>query len=210
MRLPTDELLALVDRLVRGALSADDLMGMPDVGEDDKRDALALGLYVLRQRIRRAAERAGPAGRAMALFRSFLTEAQRAELRRRRAIRIVGSAGGLYRLQPTTGSVGLLERHGSRWYEVVTYCLHDAPVAADEPVTRGLAAALGYGAAAILAATGGRMPPADLSLAHMLLLLADEGEFRRLANATDRRSETLWNGAWLRRCRASRRAAAAA
>ena len=112
--------------------------------------------------------------RAMGLFLSLLTPAQRAEYRCTRRVLLRGSAGGRYRLRPSTGRVCQVEKHGSRWYTVTSYCLHDPD---------------------------GALPPADSSIGHLLLLLSDEPAFLAEANATDRRSTTLWNGPWLRRLR---------
>jgi len=126
---------------------------------------------------------AKPAKRlAMRLLRSFLTDEQRAQLRRGRSFRVVGSAGGLYRLWPYGGGVERVERHGSRWFAVRSLCLHD--YAADAPDRQ-------------------RIPRGDLSLQHLLLLRADEPAFLAAANTTER--DLLWNGDWLRRLAAQRR-----
>ena len=71
-----------------------------------------------------------------------------------------------------------MTRHGRRWFVRRHFCLHEQSLL-------------------VLP-----MPPADLALTHLLWLLADEQEFLRLANATDRR-DMLWNGQWRRRLRAA-------
>jgi len=50
------------------------------------------------------------------------------------------------------------------------------------------------------------LPPADVTIGHLLLLRTDEPRFLRLANATDARGPGcgLWNGDWLRRVRRRR------
>ena len=47
------------------------------------------------------------------------------------------------------------------------------------------------------------MPPADLSAAHLLMLLSDEAAFLATANARDARDQ-LWNRDYLRRLRQRR------
>lgn len=121
--------------------------------------------------------------RAIGLLLSLLTPAQRSELRRTRRVVIRGTAGGWYRIRPSVGQVTQVEWHKSRWYQVTSYCLHDPD---------------------------GALPPADSSVGHLLLLLSDEPSFLAEANATDRRSLTLWNGDWLRRLRQARLARRAA
>lgn len=65
-----------------------------------------------------------------------------------------------------------VERHGSREFAVgPTFCLHDP-----EQV----------------------LPPADVSLAHLLMLRTDEPGFVSAANQYESRS-MLWNSDWLRR-----------
>jgi hypothetical protein len=92
-------------------------------------------------------------------------------------------SGHTYRLTPRRGLAERVTFHGRRWFVSVAYCLHD-----DGP---------------------DRMPPADVTLAHLLLLLSDETGFLLLANASDRRDQ-LWNGPYRRRLRAARIARAAA
>ena len=61
-----------------------------------------------------------------------------------------------------------------------------------------IAFAVGFGASED--GTGRGTPPADVTIAHLLLLWSDEAEFLRLANATRNRSD-LWNGEYMRRMR---------
>ncbi len=116
--------------------------------------------------------------RAMTLFRSFLDPRQHATLRHRGFVCVVTASGTAYRVNPYRGITHRAERHGARVYGVTAYCYHDA---------------------------SHELPRADVALAHMLLLLADEDAFLRAANATPRRSQ--WDGAWRRKLNASRRAA---
>lgn len=115
--------------------------------------------------------------RAMALFRSFLDSQQRATLRHRGFVCVVTASGTAYRVNPRRGTTHRAGQHGTRVYGTTAYCYHDATH---------------------------ELPKADVALAHMLLLLADEGAFLRAANATPRRSQ--WDGAWRRKLNASRHA----
>lgn len=143
--------------------------------EQEQRDILTLTLYVrkMKDEKRRKAQR-----RAMSLLRSWLPDPQRQQLRRSRKFKVRGSAGGRYRLYPSTGTTSRIERHGSRDFAVQTFCLHPPDVS---------------------------LPPADISLAHYLLLVTDEPRFLATANATDRLTQ-LWNGDYLRRLNARRAA----
>jgi hypothetical protein len=78
--------------------------------------------------------------------------------------------------------VDRIVRHGQRWFRRTAYCVHDDP---DDPDA---------------------MPPADLTVAHLLMVLADEAEFLATANARDVRTQ-MWNGDYLRRMRRRRLAA---
>lgn len=131
-----------------------------------------------KRRARVEKEREAVQQRARRLLRSYLTKAQRKELRDRRHVRVIGSAGGRYKLYPGTGVAYGCELHGTRWFGVKSYCLHDADRV---------------------------MPPADVTLGQMLLLLSDEPSFLATANMTDRRSWCLWNGEWLRRLNRAKR-----
>lgn len=119
--------------------------------------------------------------KAYRLLRRFLTPEQDAQLRRKREIPVTTASGRTYRLLPNTGAVHEVERHGSRYFVVRSFCLHP-----DDTVP---------------------LPPADVTLSQLLLLVADEEEFRRLANITERQSD-LWNGEWLRTLRRVRLARA--
>lgn len=160
--------------LATGAL-AWDMADWDGWTEAEMRDVVTLTFYVARMKDekRRRAQR-----RALRLLRSWLPEPQRQQLRRSQQFKVRGSAGGRYRLHPSTGITSRIERHGSRDFAVETFCLHPPDVS---------------------------LPPADISLAHYLLLVTDEPRFLATANATDRRSQ-LWNGDYLRRLNARRAA----
>ena len=140
---------------------------------DEWREVLALRAYLAQMRHRKGRDRKGQR-RAMRLLRSLLTPEQRRRLRTSKNV-LVHTTGGTYRLWPGQGLAEAMERHGKNWYCRTQFCLHDEP---DENA----------------------MPPADVAIAHLLLLMTDEGEFLRLANATRNRSD-LWNGDYLRRMR---------
>lgn len=116
--------------------------------------------------------------RARGLLRSFLSGEQRHQWHHRHYFYVVGSAGGLYRLCPATGRCFRVERHGRRLFAAVSYCLHEEGV--EQPI-----------------------PPADLSLAHMLWLRADEPLFLATANATPW-VNPAWDGEYRRRLYAAR------
>lgn len=124
---------------------------------------------------RQAAQR-----RAMGLLRTLLNPEQLRTLRASRSFKLTGSLGGTYRLWPRMGLTEQLERHGTRHYRKLTFCLHD-PGGPNE-----------------------RMPNADLAIAHMLWLVEDEQKFLVTANHTvvDHRQ---WDGAWRRRLNQARR-----
>lgn len=143
-------------------------------------DLVALREYAIR-RIDRVRMIGAPQQRAMELLMSFLTDSQQRQLRRCRYFVATGSDGGVYRFNPRLGATAQVTRHGKRWFVKKIFCLHD-----DQANPREA------------------MPPADLSLAHLLLLRSDEAEFHRLANVRDARDQ-LWNGDYQRRIREARR-----
>lgn len=116
--------------------------------------------------------------RAMRLLRSLLSPEQRLELRRhRRSFTVIGSRGGRYRLWPYAGTTERIAQHGKYAISEVQFCLHEE---------------------------GERdLPPADLTIAHLLMLRADEERFLIDANHHPR-EHMGWNGDWHRRLRAAR------
>lgn len=171
-----DVMLERVHAIVDGTL-AYDMADWSDWSEQERRDCLALAIYGVEQRIWRTCR---ARRKSVQLFRSWLTADERACLRQRRCVEVVGSAGGRYRIYPAGGGTTRIERHGTRWYGVARYCFHDPD---------------------------GELPPADIALAHLLILKTDEPRFLATANAT---RTDLWDGAWLRRLNARRRAERAA
>lgn len=145
----------------------------------DQRAALMAALWMIRER--RYVERAPSRRCALRLFRSWLSPAHLDEMRRRGYVHVTGSAGGRYRIYPRIGRTERIERHGSREYGSARFCLHP-----DE-----------------------RLPQADISLGHYLLLLTDEPAFLEAANETPT-VMMLWNGDWRRRLNRARRERAAA
>jgi hypothetical protein len=145
---------------------------------DEEADLLALRVYAHRLRARRRWGRAQ--ARARRLLRSLLSAEQRGQLRRWRYFLVAAPSGSVYRLNPRCGHVERVERHGRRWFVREAFCLHDAP-------------------------DDGQMPPADLSVAHLLLLRADEEAFLATANRNPR-NDQLWNRDYLRRIRDHREA----
>lgn len=113
----------------------------------------------------------------MRLLRRLLSAGQRRQLRRLRYFYATTPTGATYRLDPRRAHAERVERHGprGRWYAKRSFCLHDDHDA-------------------------DKMPPADVTTAHLLLLMADEAAFLEMANET-RRDDQLWNGDYLRRMR---------
>jgi len=169
-----DEMARLARQLASGAVAPDDV-DWPQMSDRDRRDLIALVGYEIRQQRLRRALRGRAQRRARGLLCSLLSTDQRAELGRRRYVTVVGSAGGIYRLFPGTRGAQRVVRHGRHWYAAASYCLHDPE---------------------------NELPPADVTVAQMLLLMADEPAFLATANATP---SFLWDGQWLRRLRARRR-----
>lgn len=143
------------------------------VTEPESRDILALYDYAVR-RMRKSIP--DPAQRkARRLLRSLLTPGQRATLSRLGYFYVTAPSGTAYRLDPRRGRAERVDRHKGRYFAKRSYCLHDAQDA-------------------------GKMPPADVTIAHMLLLMADESAFLATANET-RTDDQLWNREYLARMR---------
>jgi hypothetical protein len=122
-------------------------------------DGLALVVYELRRLS--SYKRNRP---ALRLLRQFLTPEQQRQLRSTRAFDVEVGANR-YRLIPGTGAAQRLRRAGRVWRYDTMYCLHESEGVAKQE----------------------RVPPADLSLAHLLMLVNDEAGFLATANATPRR-----------------------
>jgi hypothetical protein len=170
----TSEEIAARVEALASGVLAWDMADWADWSEPEQHSVFALCLYELERRDRARRE---AQRRALRLLRSWLPPAQVEQFQRSRCFTVTGSAGGRYRLHPDTGTTQRVERHGKRDYAVESYCLHPP----DQ-----------------------RLPPADISLAHYLLLVTDEPRFLALANAYSCR-DRLWNGDYLRRLRAARR-----
>lgn len=114
--------------------------------------------------------------KAMRLLRTWLSDHQTADLRRLGWFYVRGSDGGMYRLRPHVAHVEKVERHGKNWFGKFRYCFHDE---------------------------GAVLPPADVTLAHVLHLVTDEADFLARANATVQGAD-MWDGNYRRRLRAAR------
>ena len=178
-----EEITAYVRLLADGAAMPDSLATWADGTQptnEERQEILAVLRYELRLRLDRArqAETRPARRRAMALLRRFLSPAQSASLDRSGHFTVTTPRGRFFRLSPRHARIEEVQRHGTRCYAVRSFCLHPDPLRA--------------------------LPAPDVTLAQVLLLLADEGAFLREANATER-SGQLWNGAYLRRIAAGRR-----
>lgn len=147
------------------------------VNENDRRDLENIVSYLRDCRTIRSAETRRAQRRAMRLLRSLLTPVQRATLRTRKEFLVVCPSGNVYRLYPRTGVVWRVDRHGKNWFVRTAYCIHE-----DKELG---------------------IPPADRTVAHLLLLLTDEDEFLQTANARDARDQ-MWNGEYLRKIRSGK------
>jgi hypothetical protein len=154
-------------------------------------DAEALDIRLLRnyavdlvERRERRMKRHRHQTKALRLLRRYLSPDQIAQLSRAGYFLTTTPGGATYRLYPRFGLAEQVTRHGKRWYVLVRFCIHEPDL------DRSLL-------------DDKTMPPADLTLTHLLLLQSDEQEFRRIANAT-MTGDMLWNGNWLRRLRQAR------
>ena len=145
-------------------------------------DVRALRAHYVRQvaqRIR-AGQGREPQRKALRLLRTYLSPSQQAQLDRDGAFLATTASGATYRLDARRGRTERVTRHGKRWFVLVRFCLHDDRAQPDAV-----------------------MPPADMALAHLLLLHSGEDEFLGVANATVARDQ-LWNPAYLRNLRQAR------
>jgi hypothetical protein len=163
-------------RVAHQDVSVQQLEADASVSNYDKRQILALALYTIEYEASQRDKRSRRQRRAMALLRSFLSDSQRSQLRRSGHLLVRGSLGNYYRLYPGMGGVWRVEQRGSHWVAIASYCLHD--YAEDDPsfVPSGFPDE----------GKRSRLPSADRTLAHLLMLRADEGEFRLLANESIR------------------------
>jgi hypothetical protein len=184
----TTELCAHVRRLIAGEVMPDSVPLWEDQStatEAEMRTIEGILRYeaILALGRQDKAEQRPAQRKARRLLRSILTADQVSELRRRRCFTVVAASGRHYRLDPACGKVTEVERHGKNFYERRSFCLHPDPEHT--------------------------LPPADITVAQMCLLLADEHTFLEEANVTEHRS-LLWDGNWLRTLNEHRRDAAAA
>lgn len=177
-----DERFGLARAIAQGLLAPDALDGRRwlDGGlltKEEQAQVFALAVYEIQVRKSREPE---VQAKALRLLRRLLSKDQRRQLRAGRTFNVRGSAGGHFRLCPSTGAVWGLEQHGSRLYGVRFFCLHEPP--GDPP-----------------------LPPADRTVAHLLMLQTDEEQFVRTANRTEQ-PPSCWDGTWRRRLNEKRRA----
>ncbi|HXJ56432.1 MAG TPA: hypothetical protein VNU68_07180 [Verrucomicrobiae bacterium] len=173
-----EELIALVNGLVScriGCGEIEDIRwadGTP-ISRAEWRSAMLMVEYIGRCQRKPPGQRA-----AMRLLRSLLSPEQRRTLRVSKCFYATSPGGATFRFIPRVGQTARVERHGSRYFRVSTFCLHD-----EEGTDK--------------------MPPADIALAHMLLIKADEERFFAMANE-HKDSPQMWNGEYLRGLRRAR------
>jgi hypothetical protein len=154
------------------------------INAEEMRDIFILAVYEIRRRncYDRRAQR-----KALRLIRRFLTPVQKRQMRDCKYFHLTVASGAVYRLYPYRGRTGRVELHKTRFFETQSFCLHDFPEANEDTPRRA----------------DRPMPPADVTLAHLLLLSCDEDEFLRTANMTPIRL-SMWDGEYLRRMRQRR------
>lgn len=97
--------------------------------------------------------------KAMVLLRSLLDDKQRRALAAHSSVYVRGNQGGHYRLWPWSGTVEAVERRRTRYRARKLFCIHDPE---------------------------DTVPPADSTVAHLLLLRSDEAAFLDTANVARR------------------------
>ncbi len=107
--------------------------------------------------------------RACRTLRAFLHPEQREQWKRSGCFTVTAASGRRFRFYPYVGMVQEIERHGTRDFGRRRFCLHPQGVT---------------------------LPPADVTLAQLLVLSASEEEFLALANPTEL-MQSLWNPEYL-------------
>lgn len=174
------ELNQIVNGLVTHEIRPDDVETIiwsdgSAITDREIRDVVALFVYALQ--LRQSKHLKGQR-KAMRLLRSLLSAEQRRQLRRSRYFYATTASGVVFRFIPRRGLTERVILHGKRFYAASHFCLHD-PEDDDQ------------------------MPPADLTVAHLLLITTDEPRFLEMANEHAVLSH-LWNGDYLRRVRRRR------
>lgn len=167
-----EELVALIRGLADHSIAPDQVDWTIISEEDTNRIWQALHWALECQQERKRTRGRGQR-RARRLLNSILTPAQLGQLRRSRRFFTVGTLGGHYRLWPNMGTAERVQKHGKLWVAHTSFCLHDDPQI---------------------------MPPADVTIGHLMMLRSNEAQFLELANHTDCLTQ-LWNGEYLRRFR---------
>jgi hypothetical protein len=176
-----EEIIECARRFYSAVMMPDDVNDViwsdgSQITEQEVRTVTGLQAY---DRYRKSLHADKPQRRALRTLRRFLTPEQRKQLRNENRFRVVGSLGGAYRLEPCRGRVFGLERHGKNWYEAASFCMIDCGQ--------------------------GKVPRADTTIGHLMLLRADEGAFLAEANRYTSRLPDCWNGEYLRRIRQATR-----
>lgn len=162
-----DWMMRVVRALADGAMTADELMDNHDLTSKQRATIFHLAVYEIQYQARHHNK---AQRRAYRLLRRFLSPKQRSDLRTKRYFNVVSSSGRLYRLRPSTGAVYMVEHHRTRDFEKIAYCIHSELK---------------------------RIPAADETIAHMMLLQTDEDRFLDIAHISYI-SNRLWNGRWRR------------
>lgn len=150
------------------------------ITERETQTVFAMAMYELR--LMRDKAQAPAQRKARRLLRSLLTTDQLRQFRDNHEFIVTGSSGGHYRLHARSGRAWAVEKHGTRWFQVAAFCIYTE---------------------------GHEVPPADNTIAHLLMLTTDEPGFLSIANRFERRL-MCWDGPYLRRMRQHRLERAAA
>lgn len=162
----TSRLLKLVESVDRGERTLANALSWPDL---DLIERVQLPHFVEYERRRlqwRRPSTRRAVRRSFRLLRSFLDESQRRQLRNTRSFRFQTASGKHYRIWLLwDANIEEVRPHGQRWYAYWSFCIHP-PLTQDglQPV-----------------------PPADVALGQLLMLLDSEDRFLETANPTPRR-----------------------
>jgi len=153
--------LLLIDRIDAGELSLANALSWPDLSLRDRTDLTMWVEYERRRRQWLRLDTRSVVRRSFRLLRSFLSPEQRRQLRNSRSFRIDTPGGRHFRVWLIQHAhIEEVGQHGQRWLAHWSFCIH--PPLQDDGLTP--------------------VPPADVALSALLMLMADEEWFLKEAN----------------------------
>ena len=162
MRRPSfEEMSAIINGTVRGTVAPDSIP-WDDFDERSRQEIRMLILYEIRRlsEIRESRRRGRDPSqkRALELLKTFLNPDQLRTLEANgKNFRVQGTMGGTYRLWPRRGLAEKIVWRRKKWFLEMSCCYHDPEKS---------------------------LPPADVTIAQLLLIRTDEMEFLRSSNHT--------------------------